>query len=88
MSKENDGDMVYTVNARGYPCPAESSLGHMVRSAGKAPSWANRTSACRIPVTMATRRGWSGGPFGLGKGGITETGTSHIQNGRRKVPEP
>ena len=88
MNKEKDGDMVYTVNTWGYPCPVESSLGRMLRPVGKAPTWTNRTSACMVPVTMATRQGWSGGQFGLGKGGITEAGTSHIQNGSRQVPEP
>lgn len=72
---------------RDMPCPVESSLGHMVRPAGKAPSWTNRTSPCRVLVTMATRQGWSGGQFGLGKGGITERGTSHTQNGSRQAPE-
>lgn len=78
----------FTQSAPGdMPCPAESSLGHMVRPAGKAPGWTNRPSAYRIPVAMATRQGWSGGQFGLGKGGITEMGTSHTQNGSRQAPE-
>lgn len=70
------------------PCLVESSLGHMVRPVGKAPNWTNRSSTCRDPVTMAMRKGQSGWQFGLSKGGVTDTGTSHTQRGSEQPQRP